>query len=87
MSIFYTSEQHFCHENILKLCNRPFDFLAEMEEVLVQNCNGKGRGDDDTVYILGDLLYGGKYSQNAPFNSVTTLRIFQRILSILDYFL
>jgi len=59
MSIFYTSDQHFCHENILKLCNRPFGSLAEMEEVLVRNWNDKVRGDD-TVYVLGDLFFGGK---------------------------
>ena len=59
MSIFYTSDQHFCHENILGLCNRPFGSLAEMEEALVRNWNEKVRGDD-TVYILGDLFYGSR---------------------------
>jgi calcineurin-like phosphoesterase family protein len=57
--IWFTSDTHFNHENIVKYSNRPFTDLGEMTEVLVKNWNEvveKG----DTVYHLGDfaLSYG-----------------------------
>jgi calcineurin-like phosphoesterase family protein len=57
--IWFTSDTHFNHENIVKHSNRPFTDLGEMTEVLVKNWNEvveKG----DTVYHLGDfaLSYG-----------------------------
>lgn len=35
--IFYTSDLHFFHFNILKICNRPFQSLEDMHETLVNN--------------------------------------------------
>ncbi len=54
--IFFTSDCHFGHENILKLCSRPFDSVKEMNEALIANWNQKVKGND-TVYILGDMFY------------------------------
>lgn len=54
--IFYTSDSHFDHANIIRLCRRPFASVEEMNETLIANWNRKV-GADDTVYILGDLLF------------------------------
>ena len=54
--IYYTSDLHFFHFNILRICNRPFSSLEEMHEALINNWNKKVR-PEDTVYILGDLSY------------------------------
>ena len=56
--IFYTSDLHFGHENIIRRCNRPFKSVSEMNETLIKNWNSKV-SDDDTVYILGDFFYRG----------------------------
>ena len=56
MSIFYIADTHFGHENILKLCNRPFDSIEAMTEALVENWNSRVKGNDK-VYILGDMFY------------------------------
>ena len=54
--IFFTSDLHLGHENCIRLCNRPFSSIEEMDETLIENWNRKITGKD-TVYILGDLIY------------------------------
>lgn len=53
---FYTADTHFGHENILKLCNRPFATIEEMNEALIEKWNAKVSGAD-TVYIVGDMFF------------------------------
>ncbi len=57
--VFLTSDLHLGHENILRLCNRPFGDIEEMNEVIIHNWNRKVRGRD-TVYILGDVVWDKK---------------------------
>ena len=53
---YYIADTHFGHENILKLCGRPFASLQEMNETLISAWNERVTGND-TVFILGDLFY------------------------------
>lgn len=55
--IWVTADQHFGHANIIKSCGRPFAGVEEMEEVLVEAWNSCVK-PMDTVYHLGDLVYG-----------------------------
>ena len=52
--IFFTSDHHFYHANVIKYCARPFTTVEEMNEALVKNWN-ETVGSDDTVYCLGDF--------------------------------
>jgi calcineurin-like phosphoesterase family protein len=54
--LFFTSDMHFGHKNIIKLCNRPFGSLEEMHERIIYNWNNTV-SHDDIVFILGDLGY------------------------------
>ena len=54
--IFFTADTHFGHKNILKLCNRPFETIEEMNETLIENWNHRVSGMD-TVYIVGDMFF------------------------------
>lgn len=53
---YFTSDLHLGHANIIKLCNRPFSSVEEMDETLTANWNARVK-DSDNVYILGDLMY------------------------------
>lgn len=52
--IYFTSDLHFEHENIIRLCSRPFRDATEMNNILIYNWNNVVR-DNDIVYILGDI--------------------------------
>ena len=52
--IYFTSDLHFDHANIIKLCNRPFNSVQEMNESIIYNWNNKVNFSD-MVYILGDI--------------------------------
>ncbi len=55
-NVFFTSDLHLGHANILKYSNRPFRTIEEHDEALVVNWNAKVRSSD-TVYIVGDVSF------------------------------
>ena len=55
-SIFFTSDEHYGHANVLKFCNRPFADVNEMTEKLIENHN-KVVSKGDLVYHLGDMFW------------------------------
>ena len=59
--IYYISDLHFYHSNIIKLSSRPFESVEDMNEILINNWN-KTVTNDDTVYFLGDFSF--KCNQN-----------------------
>lgn len=54
--VFFTGCTHFGHANIIKLADRPFENIDEMDEVLVSNWN-ETVTPKDTVYHLGDFSW------------------------------
>lgn len=69
MNVFFTSDLHFSHKNIIRFDNRPFTSVEEMNETLIRNWNRKVK-KDDLVYILGDISWG---------NDEETCAIFARL--------
>lgn len=53
---YFTSDQHFGHFNIIRLCSRPFATVEEMDATMLARWNAKVR-EGDTVSILGDLFF------------------------------
>lgn len=52
--LFFTSDTHFGHANIIKYTGRPFASSEEMDEALIANWN-EAVPKDGTVYHLGDF--------------------------------
>lgn len=57
--IYFTSDLHLGHSNVLKLCNRPFETIEEMDEYIIDKWNKKVT-NNDTVYMLGDIMFRNK---------------------------
>ena len=45
--IYYVSDLHIGHEKIIKVCNRPFNSLEEMNNALIANWNAKVKPNDE----------------------------------------
>ena len=59
MKRYVISDTHFNHSKILEYCQRPFDNVEQMNEVIINNWN-KVVNEDDIVYVLGDFCFGNK---------------------------
>lgn len=54
--LFFTSDTHFGHANIIRYCSRPFKDVVQMEAVMVERWNARV-SRDDTVFFLGDFAF------------------------------
>ncbi len=52
--LYFTSDHHFWHANIIRYCDRPFSSVEEMNEALIEKWNDVVNSDDE-VYYLGDF--------------------------------
>lgn len=57
MTIWFTSDTHYGHANIIEYCKRPFANTAEMNKVMAERWNARVK-PGDTVYHLGDFALG-----------------------------
>lgn len=69
-NIFFTSDLHFGHANVITFDSRPFATVEEMDAELIKRWNNKvGKGD--LVYVLGDMIW--KSSNNDAENLIRSL--------------
>jgi calcineurin-like phosphoesterase family protein len=54
--IWFTSDLHLGHANIIELCHRPFKDIDDMNAKLIANWNSRVK-PEDTVFHLGDFCY------------------------------
>ena len=56
--LFFISDTHFFHKNIIEYSNRPFVSITEMNQEMIEMWNAVV-GHDDIVIHGGDLAFGG----------------------------
>ena len=56
MNVYFISDLHLGHANILRIDNRPFSSIEEHDEVIMQNWNNRVHSNDE-VWILGDISF------------------------------
>lgn len=55
--VFFTSDQHYGHDNVIKFCCRPFKDVREMNEELIRRHNAVVP-PNGVVFHLGDFAVG-----------------------------
>lgn len=60
MSIFYISDLHFGHQNVIKFDHRPYADTDEMDRDMIRKWNDRV-GNDDDVYVVGDFAFRSGY--------------------------
>jgi calcineurin-like phosphoesterase family protein len=55
-NIWFTSDCHFSHANVIKYDKRPFTSAQEMDETMIERWNEEVK-DTDVVFYLGDLSF------------------------------
>lgn len=60
--VWFTSDWHFGHKNVINYCNRPYKDVEQMHKALIKIWN-KTVKPQDTVYFLGDFSLNPKWSR------------------------
>ena len=67
--VWFTSDTHFGHENIIRFCNRPFRNAEEMNAELIRRWR-EVIPVDGTVFHLGDFAHGSSRLWNDILNAL-----------------
>lgn len=77
MAVYFTSDTHFGHHNIIRYCSRPFDNVYHMNEFMIAAWNDVVQ-PDDTVYHLGDFVMGNSRAHRPIFERLNGRKIIVR---------
>lgn len=72
--IFFTSDWHIGHENVIKFSNRPYANVEEMHKVLIRNFN-KQVPTTGVTYFLGDIGVSSTAAAKAVLDQLNGLKI------------
>lgn len=64
MTVWFWADPHIGHANIVRLCDRPYGDVEEMNEALLENYNSVVK-PTDSAYWLGDIALG-KIAETLP---------------------
>ena len=91
--IYYISDLHFGHANVIEFDKRPFANVEEMDRIMIERWNERV-SDMDDVYISGDFAHHDylfalenefaviEYSHYS--SEIIVEDLFEKILSVLD---
>lgn len=78
-NVFFISDMHFNHSNIIMYCNRPFENVHEMNETIIENWNNTV-SDDDVVYVLGDVGFFNPHTIEVASSFIKKLKGDKRLI-------
>lgn len=58
--IYFTSDEHYFHKNVIKYCNRPFSSVEEMNETIIERHNNVVKLRDTTIHCGDFMLHGAQ---------------------------
>lgn len=61
--LFFISDLHLGHKNIINYCERPFDNIHDMDKMIIDAINSTVTMTDE-LYILGDFSFKGDKPQH-----------------------
>ena len=70
---WFTSDEHYQSPSIIRICNRPFSCVEEMNETIISRHNEVVKAGDE-VYHLGDIYLGRRSGQNKGLEEARSLR-------------
>lgn len=74
--IYYISDLHFGHKNIIRFDNRPFTTVEDMDRAIINNWNNRVT-NNDIVYILGDISW---YNDEKTYELISQLNGHKRLI-------
>ena len=61
-NVWFTADEHYGHRNIIKYCDRPFNSLDEMDELLIANFNEVVPEDGFIIHVGDFTLRNRKFA-------------------------
>lgn len=72
--VWFWSDQHFFHQNIIGYCDRPFNSVYHMNDVMLANCLSRVQADDIVVFG-GDIAMKEVDATNAMLRAIPGYKI------------
>lgn len=97
-TVYFISDLHLFHENVIKSDNRPFDTVEQMHEYIISQWNSVVK-ETDIVFLMGDLCFknwrfgkeivhklnGKIYYILGNHDTINDMKKMERFIDILDY--
>jgi calcineurin-like phosphoesterase family protein len=68
-NVWFWSDQHFSHKNIIRFCDRPFNSVDDMNRSLLGNCIARVQ-QDDIIIFGGDIAMHDLQSANVILRAI-----------------
>jgi len=77
-NIWFYSDPHFGHGNVINFCNRPFKDVNEMTEKLIEKYNNKVKENDLTIWVGDCFFYLDNDERKAIMNRLNGRKVLVR---------
>lgn len=72
--LWFWSDPHFYHKNVIKYCDRPYSSVEEMNEALIENYNSVVKEGDTCIWV-GDCFFCSKSKAKEIMNRLNGKKI------------